>query len=281
MKKLFQIIGFISLIGFSFFYTEKTVSVVKEYDTIMIQIREIQNKYKKDSINATIRGNTIIPGLGGESINLNKSYSKMKRYGKFEESLLVIKKNKPEISLEKNKDKYIISGNKFKNTVSLIFIVDKDDNIDNIINILDKKNVKGNFFVDGYWLEKNNSLVPILVRENHVIGNLSYNRDYTDSSFIWMDTIIEKIGKQKIGYCYSEADDKNILKVCKLNDNYTIMPNIVINKNPYIEIKEKIESGSIISLEVNDRLEEELPVIINYIKSKGYDIKNLIDHLEE
>ena len=32
MKKLFQIIGILSLMGFSFFYTDKTISVVKEYD---------------------------------------------------------------------------------------------------------------------------------------------------------------------------------------------------------------------------------------------------------
>ena len=50
MKKLFQIIGIISLMGFSFFYTEKTVSVVKEYDTIMIDIKNVEKKYKKDAL---------------------------------------------------------------------------------------------------------------------------------------------------------------------------------------------------------------------------------------
>ena len=47
MKKLFQIIGIISLMGFSFFYTEKTVSVVKEYDTIMIDIKNVEKNYQK------------------------------------------------------------------------------------------------------------------------------------------------------------------------------------------------------------------------------------------
>lgn len=279
MKKLFQIIGFISLIGFSFFYTEKTISVVKEYDDIMINIKSVSNKYQKDYIDASIVGNKIIPGVSGVKVDLNRSYSKMKRYGSFEESLIVLKKVNPSISLEKNKHKYIISGNQNKKMVSLIFLVDVNSNIDNIIKILDKKGVKGNFFVDGKWLEKNSNLVPILIRENHVIGNLSYNNDYLDSSFVWMETIIEKIGKQSVGYCYTEVENKDIIDTCKLNDNYTIMPSIVVKNSPYMEVRENLKSGSIISFKINSRLEEELPIIINFIKSKGYKIENLNEHL--
>lgn len=279
MKKLFQIIGFISLIGFSFFYTEKTISVVKEYDDIMINIKSVSNKYQKDYIDASIVGNKIIPGVSGVKVDLNRSYSKMKRYGSFEESLIVLKKVNPSILLEKNKHKYIISGNQNKKMVSLIFLVDANSNIDNIINILDKKGVKGNFFVDGKWLEKNSNLVPILIRENHVIGNLSYNNDYLDSSFVWMETIIEKIGKQSVGYCYTEVENKDIIDTCKLNDNYTIMPSIVVKNSPYMEVRENLKSGSIISFKINSRLEEELPIIINFIKSRGYKIENLNEHL--
>lgn len=281
MKKLFQIIGFISLIGFSFFYTEKTVSVVKEYDDIMISIRSIEKEYKKEPIQAIITGNKIIPGLSGSKIDINRSYSKMKRYGSFEESLIVLKKINPDNLLEKNKHKYIASGNRNKKMVSLIFLVDKNHNIDEIINILDNKQVKGNFFVDLKWLEKNNNLIPILVRENHVVGNLSHNMDYSDSSFVWMETIIEKIGNQNIGYCYSEKENKDIISACKKNDNYTIIPNIIVENNPYSEVRENLVSGSIISFKINDTLIEELPIIINFIESKGYKIENLNVHLEE
>ncbi|MBE6160167.1 MAG: hypothetical protein E7157_03880 [Lactobacillales bacterium] len=281
MKKLFQIIGFISLMGFSFFYTEKTISVVKEYDDIMINIRSIEKEYKKEPIQAIITGNKIIPGISGSKIDINRSYSKMKRYGKFEKSLIVLKKIEPNNLLEKNKHKYIVSGNKNKKMISLIFLVDKNDSIDEIINILDKKEIKGNFFVDLKWLEKNNNLIPILVRENHIVGNLSHNMDYLDSSFIWMETIIEKIGNQSIGYCYSEKENKDIISICKKNNNYTIMPNIIIEDNPYTNVKEKLVSGGIISFKINDNLIEELPIIINFIKSKGYKVENLNIHLEE
>ena len=105
--------------------------------------------------------------------------------------------------------------------------------------------------------------------------------DYLDSSFVWMETIIEKIGNQNIGYCYSEKENKDIINICKKNNNYTIMPNIIIEDNPYTNVKENLVSGSIISFKINDNLIEELPIIINYIKSKGYKIENLNIHLEE
>ena len=46
-------------------------------------------------------------------------------------------------------------------------------------------------------------------------------------------------------------------------------------------IKEKITNGSIISFDMNNSLEQELPVIINYINSKGYSIVSLPKLLSE
>ena len=39
MKKYFEYIGLITLVCFSFFITEQTVTVVKEVDDIMVQIK--------------------------------------------------------------------------------------------------------------------------------------------------------------------------------------------------------------------------------------------------
>ena len=83
MKNFFQIVGIISLLCFSFIYTEKTVTVVKEFDDIMIQIKEQNELYKILPTEATIADDTIIPGLNGSEIDIDKSYSKMKRYGKY------------------------------------------------------------------------------------------------------------------------------------------------------------------------------------------------------
>ena len=272
MKKLFQIIGILSLMGFSFFYTEKTVSVVKEYDDIMIEIKNNQNKYKKKYINSIIEKDTIIPGISGEETDINKSYSRMKRYGKYNESLIVLKKVKPKISINNNKNKYIISGNRNKKNVSIIFLIDNNDNIDQIINILDKKKIKGNFFVNNFWLEKNTNYVPILIREKHIVGLYDYD------NYNWSKDIIKKIGKQKHEYCYTEKKNKKILNLC---NDYVFIPNIIIKNNSYEYTKYNLKNGSIIAYKINNRFIEELPIIINYIKSKGYDIVTLSKLLEE
>ena len=281
MKKLFEGIGILSLICVSFLYTEKTVNVVKEYDEIMISIKEENENYKVDAKDATIIDDTIIPGIKGKEVNINSSYSQMKRYGKFNSNLLVYQEVLPEISISENLDKYIIGGNAEKNMISFIFLVEENDSIDTILKILDDKGVKGNFFVDGKWLEKNNKILVTLIEQGHNIGNLSYNRDYTNSSYGWMDTFIKQVGKQKIGYCYNEIADLTALQLCALSNNYTIRPNIIVKNYPLKEIKEQVSAGSIISMPINKTVEKELPTIISFITSKGYKIENLENHLSE
>ncbi len=281
MKKLFEGIGLLSILCLSFLYTEKTVNVVKEYDEIMISIKEENENYKVDAKNATIVDDTIIPGIKGKEVNINSSYSKMKRYGKFNSNLLVYQEVLPEISISQKFDKYIIGGNASKNMISFIFLVEENDSIDTILKILDDKGIKGNFFVDGKWLEKNTRILVKLIEQGHNIGNLSYNRDYTNSSYAWMDTFIKQVGKQKIGYCYNEVADLTALQLCALSNNYTIRPSIIVKHYPLKEIKEQVTAGSIISMPINQTVEKELPSILSYILSKGYKIENLENHLSE
>lgn len=66
MKKYFQIIGIISLVCFSFMFTEKTALMVRNSDSLMQTIKENEAQYEVKSINASIEGNTIIPGIGGK-----------------------------------------------------------------------------------------------------------------------------------------------------------------------------------------------------------------------
>ena len=89
MKKFFEYIGLLTLIGFSFFYTERTTSVVKELDDIMIKIKaEAPNYYKKVE-EAIIKDNTIIPGISGREVDINSSYSKMRKLGVFNDILSI------------------------------------------------------------------------------------------------------------------------------------------------------------------------------------------------
>lgn len=281
MKKLLESVGIFALLCVSFIYTEQTVTVVKEFDEIMIQIKDESEKSSIPSENALINKNTIIPGLAGREVDINLSYSKMKRYGKYNEKLLAYTKKKPDVSISNHMDKYIIGGNKNKNMVSLLFLVEENDSIKKILQILENKNIHATFFVDGFFVEKNSDTLIELVNKGHDLGNLSYAKNYSHHSYAWLDTKIKQVSKQKYGYCYSESENKTVPSICSMSSNYTIMPSLVITSYPLKTIKENIKAGDLVALPINDSIEEELAVIISFIESKGFVIAPLSEHLKE
>lgn len=282
MKKFFSLIGMLSLAIVSFIYTNKIVEVAKQFDDVMTTVSEVSADYYKDPIDGIIIDNvSFIPGINGRNVNVDKSYKKMRKFGGFNKNLLEFDVIPPKNKLENNLDKYIISGNKSKNSVSLIFIVKEYSDITNVLKILNDKNIKADFFVDGYWLEKNNELVSKIINDGNNVGNLSYNMDYQNSAFSWMDTILKRLSHEKYGFCYSEEENLDNLKICSMNNNFTIKPNIIVKSNPLGEIKENLSNGSIISLPVNKLVDSQLLSIINYINSRGIEIVTVKELIRE
>lgn len=281
MKKIFEVIGLISLVCFSFFYTEKISTVIRGNDDLLKQIEEIKQQYKVEAIDAVIDGDTIIPGVSGSKIDVNSSYKKMKKVNTFNSNLLVYEDVKPNVSVSGVYDKYIISGNKSKKEVGLLFLVENRTNIDKIIAVLKKYDIKATFYVDGNWFEQNNEKIISMIEDGHVIGNLGYNYRYDISGISWMNTIVTKVGHQNATYCYVEENNADILNICNNNRSYTIKPSLIVDKYPLITIKKNMTSGSIISLKINDQLNNELSLIIEYIHSKDLDIVTLAELLDE
>ena len=282
MKKFFSMIGILTLAIVSFIYTEKTIEVAKSFDNVMTTINDVSSDYYVDPIDGMIIDDiNFVPGISGREVDCDKSYKSMRKYGGFNKNMLEYKEIKPKNKLDDNLDKYIISGNQNKNMVSIIFIVKENTDITNVLNIIQNKNIKVNFFVDGKWLENNNELLTEIINKGHTVGNLSYNMDYTNSAFSWMDTLIKKISKDKYSYCYTEEENKNTLQICSMNRNFTIKPSMIVKTYPLKEIKESITKGSIISIPVNKTVEQELPSIINYINSRGLEIVTLKELLKE
>ena len=268
MKRYLEYFGFVILAIFSFFYTAKTSMVIKNMDDIMIKIKEEKDNNSISPIDSYIDGDTIVPGISGREVNINASYDAMKKVGIYSSSLLVYNKIKPNISIFNNYNKYIIKGNSKKNQVSLIFKVD-NDSINQVVNILDKYNAKANFFSK---YELNDSILN-LVSKGHNVGSIS-NKE-------WLSTLVMKVANQKYGYCYLEDKDKEILDMCSMNKYFVIMPSIITKNTPTLTIKKNLESGLIISMDLNKEVINELEFIIRYIKSKGLDIVNLETLLEE
>lgn len=279
MKKTFQIIGLISLTLFSFFITEKTITVVNNLDEIMIQIKQEKDKYKSNTIDANIDGNTIIPGINGRKVNIKKSYKNMKMNGYYSDKLFIYDYTKPKISITDNLDKYIIKGNPKKRMVSLIFILNNDEDITDILTILNNYNVEATFFVSYTWYSNNTDLIKEITSNNHIIAPLF--DDYNDANYETMDMVIRRVNKQSVNFCYSKEENLSNLEICKLRGSYTIRPVLISNRTPLLDLKNNIESGSLLSFNINSELKKELSTIIIYIKKKGYELTNLQTHLLE
>lgn len=278
MNKIVYRLLIVLLMIFSFYYTNKIIEFLKEKDPIMKDIKKTTNKYKIDSIDALVVGNSIVPGKKGKDIDYKKTYSRMKQYGAYNEVLTVLKDIKPVVSIDDNYDKYIISGNKEKRSVALVFKVYKDTDIDSILRILENEKTKANFFVDGTYLE--NNIIKLKSMKKHELEILSYYNSYDRSLFETSISYLENVTGKGVKYCYSENNNE-ILNLCSKLKLHTIMPSLIIKNNLYKEVKSNLDNSIIISIDVNNYNIKELSTTIDYIKSKGYKILLLRDLLSE
>lgn len=279
MEKYIYRISIIILSIFSFYYTNKMIDFLREKDPIMQEIKKTKDKYTINSKDAVIVDDNIISGKKGKTIDYKESYSKMKKYGAYNETLTVLKEVTPKVSIENNYNKYIIGGNRENKSISLVFIVNKDTNINNILNILDNNNVPGTFFIDGTFLENNIKLIKCI--KKHELEILSYNNSYDENLFKTSIYYLENLTNKKAKFCYTKNDNKELLKLCSKNKLHTIKPIYHYNKNIYREIKNNLNNSIIISLEINNYIEKELSTTIDYIKGKGYNLVTLNNLLKE
>ena len=203
----------------------------------------------------------------------------MKNYGMYNESMTVLKEEIPEISIENLYDSYLIKGNNKKHQVSLIFLVSEDIEIKNILEILKKEEVPGNFFLDGSMIEKNTSLINQYKENEYEI--LSYQKKYQKPLLKASISYLEMITKDNNHYCATQTENKKLLSFCKKEKLHTILLKNSIKENLYYEIKENINNGELLNIEINDKNEKELSPTIDYIKSKGYKIVKIKELLSE
>lgn len=275
LKKTFQIIGLVSLICFSFFVTEKTALVISEMDDIMVSIKDNESSFNTPSKDAYINDNTIIPGVSGRSVNIEKSYKRMKSLGYYSEEEFVFDYTLPKVSLEDNKDKYIIKGPSDKRMVSLIFILKENDDIQGILQTLKNYNITSTFFISP--LSDNSTLIHNIIKDNHNIG--IYIEKNTDISFL--DITIKKVNKQGHGFCINKNKIDEVVYMCNEKDNYLISPVYIKDSKILNSVKRNVESGSLLAFNINRELKRELSNIIIYLKGKGYEITNLENHVIE
>jgi hypothetical protein len=281
VKKIIEILFACLLVFASFFYTDKAVSMMEDKDLVMIKIKKEKKSLEEESINAKVNGEYLVPGYSGLVVDLDKSFNKMKKYGRYNESLIVFKESTPTISVDEYYDKYIVSGNGFTNYISLVFEITDKELLPKIKDILKENDVRATFFVDGLLLKEDNILITSLLQDFHEIELLNYKGSYDRLIFEEALDTLQVIANRRGKYCLAKYDQKEILELCSKEKMHTIIPTIQISSNPYLSLKGKLREGSIISITPTKENISELDVVIKYIKQRGYTLDTLEQLLSE
>lgn len=173
------------------------------------------------------------------------------------------------------------------------------DNMDYIIETLDKHNVKSTFFLVGSWIDDNEELVKTLSNKGHEISNHSNTHadmtalsteDVTSEIETTTNKIYELTGQKTSLYRppFGEVNDKT-MKICDALGYKVIkwdVDSLDWKEIGPIHVTERVikgaESGSIVLLHSNvGDIEEYLDTIITRLKKDGYDLVTISDLIYE
>lgn len=280
-KKVIEATLVIALVLFSFYYTEKAIVLLESNDPIMKEIKNNSNTKEEEAINAKVDGDYLIPGYNGLVVDTEESFFKMKSYGSYNEALLVFEEVTPSISIDDYYDKYISSGNGISTNIALVFPVTTNSYNDNVINILKEMGIVATFFIDGEYIDKNTSFVTTAVANQNEVEVLSYNNSYDELLFKASIDKVKTLTSTTPKYCYATYDNEEILNLCSKLSMHTIIPTIKLENNIYSNAKGNLRSGSIISVSLTESNMNELKILINYIKQRGFTLVTLDTLLNE
>ena len=266
-KKVISILFSFILVLFSFFYTNKIINIFKDKDPIMLEIKKYDELYSDTKIDSIIINNDIIPGIKGIKIDVDKSYKNMKKAKEFNKSLLVFKETIPSNDIKNNYNHYIVSMNKSQNKVSLIFVMNDLDNLNDILSILKNKNVNTTFFLSKEIIDNSFEYIRLILNNNHEIELLSDT--YTIYEVNKYSSFFKQLSNNKLLFCLNKDRNDVLLKSCESSKLYSIVPSIIKTNGLYNYVKNNLENGLIIALSNNKQIVNELSSTINYIEQKG------------
>ncbi len=269
MNNKIKVLSILLLAGFSFFYTDKVTSIIKENDPIMKQIKEIEEDMVVSKTDRIVTNNEYITGINGCVVDEKESYNNMKNKGEFKHELVVMKED----SLKEKEKLYIIGGNKKKRNVSII-LLNIDKRADEYIK---KNNIKVNYFLDGSYIKDNIDKV-IKISKYSNIYNFGRDREYSDKYIAYDNTVIINNFTNRSDYCLTSNKDNNTLDLCSTYNMDTIKKEY-ISDNLVTYTKNNLENGQILVFDNYNY--KELEIVFKYILSKGYNIVMLNELLSE
>jgi len=164
------------------------------------------------------------------------------------------------------------------------------DFTNDILDILDKYNVKTTFFLVDFWVNKYPDIVKEIDRRGHEIGNHSTNHPYM-SKLNEMQIIkelktaeesIEKItGKKTILFRppFGDYNDR-LIRVCRENGYYVIQWDVdsldwkEYGVQPVVDrVTRNVKNGSIVLFHNNAKyVTQYLPIVLERLQAEGYEI---------
>lgn len=254
--KYFRLIGIMSLLVFSFYLTDFVTELAINSNPLMESIKNNSENYKVLSVNAIIENNTIIPGIKGKKVNEMESFLNMKDFGSFNNNYLIYEELKPDISLEDNLDKIIISGNKKIRQVSLL--INKNDDI---LEYLNNNKITYSKLIDDF---------------NDLDKNENINIENEKDKFKDLNTLLNKknLNKRICIINYSNIDE------CIKNKYYLVKNNILLSNNNFVNTLNSIELGSIILIDNNLTLEN-FKIFVSKMKNKDIKFVYLSELIKE
>lgn len=201
---------------------------------------------------------------------------------------------------EQSSDLPIYKVDTDKKEIALTFDISYNErNIDEILNILDKYNVKATFFVVGKWIDKNEEVVKKIHKNGHEIGNHSYS--HTDFNKISEEEIKKELETTSKKIKNITGEDVKIFRppYGELNENGVktceLLGYKVVNwdvdsmdwkniKSVYIvdRVAQNVTLGSIVLFHGDaNNVGEYLENIIKHFQKNGYKMLKISDLLYE
>ncbi|CAM3705417.1 polysaccharide deacetylase family protein [Mesobacillus zeae] len=309
MRKLFLgaaiILGWLLVNNtYSQFYVAKlksdTIPVSMHENHLYREIERKAEKYETAPIDARIDPVwKAIPGYNGLKVDLEKSYRKMKKSGKYSQDKLVLEQVSPKVHLGNLPPAAIYKGNQEKPMVSFVINVAwGNEYLSDMLATLKKHNVQATFFMEGRWVKNNPSLAKMIVSAGHEAGNHSFSHPKMErlsaakaNEEIKKTNAIIETTTGKVCRWFSPPSGgyrDETVKVAAANGLGTIMwsvdtidwqkpdPQTLINR-----VTTKVHSGALILMHPTESTAKSLDRLITEMEKRNLEIGTVSELLDE
>jgi probable sporulation protein (polysaccharide deacetylase family) len=168
---------------------------VQEDESLRKQIEQWRQGREEPPIDARVdRIWKAIPGYNGRVVDVEASLARLREAKEPSPEMLVYREVPPAVGLEQLGAHPIYMGNPKKPAICfMVNVAWGNEYLDDILDTLDKHQVKTTFFLDGSWVKRYPELAKKIAERGHEIGNHAYS--HPDMGKLGSERIRQEIGK--------------------------------------------------------------------------------------